>query len=347
MDERLAHLIRRAAQHGFDVLGVSSGEPVAEDLQRLERWVAQGHGGELGYMTRNPPERADPRTLQKTVRTVVSVAVNHYGRAPAFEHEGRYGRVARYAWGRDYHDVVLPRLRSLARELGEAFGGRARAACDHSPILERAFAARAGLGFFGKNTCLIRPRSGSWFFLGELILEAELPEMGTATTDHCGTCTACLDLCPTDAFPAAFELDARRCISYLTIEHRGAIPLELRERIGAWLFGCDICQEVCPFNRFAEPASWPEFAADAGVGPRIDLEELLSIPSDEAFASRYAGTPLARPGRVGLQRNAAVVAANIGATHLVDRLDDLAGAHAQGLLGEHARWALTRLEQGR
>lgn len=325
------------------MLGVSSGNPVAEDLARLERWVAQGHGAELGYMTRNPPERADPRTLQKSVRTVVSVAVNHYATAPAFAHEGRYGRVARYAWGRDYHDVVLPRLRALARELGEAFGGRARAACDHSPILERAFAARSGLGFFGKNTCLIRPRSGSWFFLGELLLEAELPGLGTPTEDHCGTCTACLDACPTSAFPAAFELDARRCISYLTIEHRGAIPVELRERMGAWVFGCDICQEVCPFNRFAEPAAWPELDAAAGVGPRLDLEELLAIESDDAFQSRFAGTPLARPGRVGLQRNAVVAAANIGATHLLDRLAELAQAKQEPLVAEHARWALERL----
>ena len=226
MNDVHTHIRERAAALGFEVVGVTSGEPLAEARDRLEAWCARGHGADLHYMTRNPPERADPRTLMASVRSVVTVAVNYYAPAPPFEAEARFGRVARYAWGQDYHDIVLPRLETLAAQLTRDLGGaKGRAACDHSPFLERAAAARAGLGFFGKNTCLLLPRRGSWYFLGEVLLDVEVAPTEGETQDHCGTCVECLVQCPTDAFVDPFVLDASRCISYLTIEHRGPIPL--------------------------------------------------------------------------------------------------------------------------
>ena len=322
-------LARRAAARGFEVVGVTSADVLTRDAAHLARWAEGGRGGEMAWLTRHPPQRADARTLLGSVQSVVSVAVAYPADEGPFEAEGRFGRVARYAWGRDYHDLVLPRLQALAQDLTEAFGGRrGRAACDHSPLLERAMAARAGLGFVGKNTCLILPRGGSWWFLGEVLLDVALPPTRPPVDPerHCGACTACLDACPTQAFEAAYVLDARRCISYLTIEARGVIPAPLRAAVGAWLFGCDVCQEVCPFNRFHPPVPWPELRAEAGVGPRVDLGDVLDLGGDAAFQERFGGTALARPGRVGLQRNAAVVARNVGAHHLLDRLVRLAAA---------------------
>jgi len=335
-----------AALHGFAVVGVSTAELLAEALVSLERWWAAGHGADLAWMGRNPPERADPRTLLPAVRSVVSVVVEHGPPLP-FAAEGRYGRVARYAAGRDYHAVLLPRLRALGRDLARACGARRSVALvDHSPFLERAAAARAGLGFFGKNTCLLRAGGGSYFLLGEVLLDAEVPtgppEVRPADA-RCGTCRRCLDLCPTGAFPSPFVLDARRCVSYLTIESRGPIPRELRSGVGPWVFGCDACQEACPFNRFAGPSAWPELGPEAGVGARLDLVATLSLGDDAAFSRRFAGTPLLRPGRAGLVRNAAVVARNVGAEAAVPALRTRAREGAQGLVRGHALHALAAL----
>ena len=336
-------LARLAAAHGFEVVGVTDAAVLADDLARLQAWADAGHGADLAYMTRNPPQRADPRTLLTSVKSVISVAAASPQNTGPFEHEGRYGRIARYAWGRDYHALVRPRLEALARDVAVAFGGRkARGACDHSPLLERAVAARAGLGFVGKNTCLILPRRGSWWFLGEVLVDVELPSTSPADGErHCGACVRCLEACPTQAFPAPYVLDARRCISYLTIEHAGVIPDELRGGIGAWLFGCDVCQEVCPFQREHPPAPWPELMPEAGAGPRVDLGEVLAL-DDTSFAARFRGTPLERPGRVGLQRNALVVAANVGAVHLRSAIGGFLQA-PESVLRTHAADALERL----
>jgi epoxyqueuosine reductase len=346
LNDPLATVRDAAAEHGFHVVGVTSAEPLETALKGLEAWSAAGHGGEMGYMTRNPPERADPRTLLKGVRSLVSVAVNYWSAAPAFDADARFGRVARYAWGRDYHDVVIPRLEALGAALADRLGsaGRARVACDYSPLLERAAAARAGLGFFGKNTCLLLPRRGSWFFLGEILLDVDLPGTEPEATDHCGTCADCLGACPTDAFVEPFVLDARKCISYLTIEQRGAIPVGMRAAVGAWVFGCDDCQDVCPFNRFAEPTGWPELRPEAGVGPRLDLRATLALRDDDAFQSRFGGTPLLRARRGGLLRNAAVVARNVGAGGCVPVLSACAEDDPEPLVRGHALWALAGLD---
>ncbi len=349
MDDPLAIVREAAARHGFEVVGVTSAEPLEDALAALRAWCEAGHEASMGYLSRDPPQRADPRTLQKEVKSVISVAVNYWHDAPPFEGDGRYGRVARYAWGRDYHDLVLPRLDALGAELVDRLPGaaKARSACDYSPFLERAAAVRSGLGFFGKNTCLLMPRKGSWFFLGELLLDVELPGTEPDGSDHCGTCTDCLGACPTDAFPAPFVLDANRCISYLTIEHRGPIPRAMREAMGPWVFGCDVCQDVCPFNRWAAPAPWPELGPAHGVGPRLDLGRVLALTDDASFAQRFDGTPLLRPKRAGLVRNAAIAARNVGAASLVPALAARAREDAEAVVRGAALWALAGLDDTR
>jgi epoxyqueuosine reductase len=299
--------------------------------------------------------------------SVITLAVNYYSDAPPFAHHHRYGRVARYAWGQDYHDVVRPRLDDFARRI-ERFAGRPlrhRSFVDAVPLLERALAARAGLGFFGKNTNLILPQRGSWFFLAEILIDLELPAEDRTVKVSCGTCHRCLDACPTQAFAGAYLLDSRRCISYLTIENKGLIPRDLRANIGEWIFGCDACQEmppeatkhgrlpvivrgqsesVCPFNRFAKNTAWPEFRPDAGAGTKLDLVKVLSITTNEQFRARFKGTPLARPKRRGLLRNAAVVAANIFCTAAVPALIDRVEHDPEPLIRSHALWALAHLD---
>ncbi len=341
---------RLAAGLGFSLVGVTTGEPLREALAALDAWCRAGHAGGLGWMTRDPAQRADPSTLLAAVRSVVCVAAPYPSAAPAFEAEGRYGRVARYAWGRDYHDVLLPRLERLGEALVGALGrGRFAVACDHSPLLERAAAARSGLGFVGKNTCLIRPGVGSFVLLGEVLLDRELASAGPWPVEGsaagpagsgCGACRRCLPACPTGAFAAPYVLDARRCLSALTIEHRGAIPVELRPLLGPWVFGCDVCQEVCPFNAAGGPEPWPELSAAHGVGPRLDLAATLGLRDDEAFERRFAGTPLLRPGRAALLRNVAIVARNVGATAAVPALAEAAALDPSPLVREHAAWAL-------
>ncbi|HSB11139.1 MAG TPA: tRNA epoxyqueuosine(34) reductase QueG [Blastocatellia bacterium] len=336
-----------ARELGFDVAGIASVEPLESDDAAFREWKDAGFAAGMDYMVRKPELRARPRSLVPSARSLITLAVDYYAEAPMFEHESRFGRVARYAWGLDYHDVVKFRLQVLATRIEEIAARPIHARCfvDAVPLLERAAAARAGLGFFGKNTNLLQPRSGSWFFLSEILVDLELPPDGRELKVSCGTCRRCIDACPTDAFAAPYQLDSLRCISYLTIEHKSAIPRALRAGVGEWIFGCDVCQEVCPFNRFAKETRWPQFLPEAGVGPRLDLSEVLSIASDDAFRQRFRGTPLTRPRRRGLLRNAAVVAANVGATATVPILIERIEHDPEPLIRSHALWALAALDQ--
>jgi len=344
---------RAAAELGFSVTGITSAAPLVRDLATLHDWIGAGFAAGMDYMVRRPELKGQPRELVPYAASIISLAVNYYSSAPRFEHENRYGRIARYAWGLDYHEVVKPRLEQLARAIEHILydsvrtntGFRYRAFVDAVPLLERAVAERAGLGFFGKNTNLLQPKGGSWHFLAELLINAELPEEGAPPKVSCGTCNRCLDACPTGAFAGPFKLDSRLCISYLTIENKGAIPPELRPAIGAWLFGCDECQDVCPFNRFSSETNWPELRPEAGPGDRIDLAELLSIDTDEKFRSRFKGTALARPKRRGLLRNAAVVAANIGCLTAIPALLELIENDPEPLIRQHAIWAAAHLDK--
>jgi epoxyqueuosine reductase len=256
----------------------------------------------MGYLGRRVAERRDPRRVLPGAMSVVSVAMNYYqGDAT----DSSWAPVARYAWGRDYHDVIAPRLDRLAAHLGEACGARSKAYVDTGPVLERDLAARAGLGWIGKNTMLLHPELGSWFFIGMLLTTAEL-DHDAPLPDRCGSCRACLDACPTEAFVGLYVLDARRCISYLTIEHRGEIAPALARQIGPWQFGCDLCQSACPWNRRAPVTRETAFLPAA---PHPGAAAVAAM-SDEELYRRFAGTALLRPRAAGLRRNAALALAN-------------------------------------
>ncbi len=349
MNDLVAQIKSAARRLGFTVVGITSVEPLTLDEMAYQRWCQEGFAAEMAYMTRRPDLLAHPRRIVPQAASILTLAINYYVTAPPFSHEHRYGRVARYAWGRDYHEVIKPQLRELAAQI-ERLAGRqldARPFVDAVPLLERAVAVRAGLGFFGKNTNLLQSQSGSWFFLAELFIDLDLPSEDRRVLVSCGTCHHCLDACPTSAFAAPYRLDSRRCISYLTIEHKGAIPHDLRVGIGEWIFGCDICQDVCPFNRFAADTDWPEFHPEAGVGAKLDVVELLSIATDHQFRARFKGTPLLRPKRRGLLRNAAIVAANIKCTAAVPALIERIERDTEPLIRSHALWALAQLDARR
>lgn len=292
----------RALELGFDRVAVGAAAPPPHGAA-FERWLEAGYAGDMNYLGQGRAARLDPGRLLPGWRSVVAVALNY---APRGDDPAWRG-VARYARGRDYHRVIRPRLHALKDVLRTAGGAdvRSRASVDTSAVLERSLAASAGLGWIGKNTNLIAPELGSYFFIGIVLTTAELTP-DAAVPDRCGTCTACLDACPTGAFVAPYTLDARRCISYLTIEHRGEIDASLHAGIGGWLFGCDVCQEVCPWNRHAPPARDPALAAGQPPGP----PETLLAMTEEAFRERFRGSALKRARRGGLSRNARIVMAN-------------------------------------
>lgn len=299
----------QARRLGFDLLGVSPPVPPPEAVRAYRAWLAAGHHGDMAYMARpdRVARREDPTRILPGVRAVVCVAVNYYpGERPDPPADaGPIGRVSRYAWGVDYHDWMLPRLEELAAFLRERTGGAARhrAYTDTGPLLERALAAQAGLGFIGRNTCLIHPQFGSWLFLGEILVDVDLPFTGPPMPPRCGTCTRCLDACPTGALVAPYVLDARRCISYLTIEFGGDIPPDMKARLGDWVYGCDVCQEVCPWGRFAHPTAVADFRSASPERTAPPLADLLSL-DEETFRWRFGGSPIARIGLKRLHRNA-------------------------------------------
>jgi epoxyqueuosine reductase len=340
-DEARRTLEERAWEAGFDLVGVTGAEPLEEGGERLREWQKAGMAADMGYMHRPVELLSDPRKLQKSAKSVVSLGVSYYP-GEHRENTGGGGRVARYAWGRDYHEAIKERLFRLRKELEEELGVKikARGFTDAVPLLERSAAQHAGLGFFGRNSCLINDRVGSYFFIADLIVDLELepdaPGKGT-----CGRCTRCMDKCPTGAIKAPGVVDARLCISYLTIENRGEIPRNLRPLVGDWAFGCDVCQEVCPYNkRKATRSRWPEFSEEAGAGQYLEIEEVLGIRTDEEFERRFAGTPLTRPGRAGLLRNCCVAAGNLGLGRAVQALIECLHKDTSPLVRGHAAWAL-------
>ena len=325
---------------GFDLAGITT-LGMAGTAARFQEWVAAGMAGEMQYLERGAEARLDTRRPYAGARSAVVVALDYGGREPS-------GPVARYARGDDYHDVMVDRLRALHARVRELAGHdvRGKAYVDTRPILERDLARQAGLGWFGKNTMLINPRQGSFFFLGALVLELELAPDAPFEDDRCGSCTRCLDACPTGAFVEARVLDARRCISYLTIELRGEIPVDLRESMGELLYGCDICQDVCPWNRkFAKdlPATSPFTARAAldGSDARETARTLLAMSQDD-FSAQFKGSPMKRAKLRGLKRNAAVVLGNIANPGDADVLER-ALADPEPLVREHSAWALRQL----
>lgn len=299
---------QRAHTYGFDPVGITSLGPV-ESYDAFESWLAKGYAGEMGYLPRGAEKRRDTRLPFEGVRSAIVVALDYGGRQPA-------GPVARYARGDDYHEIMVDRLEKLHQwlETEHERPVRGKAYVDTGPILERDLAQRAGLGWIGKNTMLINPKKGSFFFLGALFVDLELESDPPFGTDHCGTCTRCIDACPTDAFTEARVMDARRCISYLTIEHRSDIAPELQPLIGDHLYGCDICQDVCPWNqKFSQQLTEPAFDARpalAGKDARALATALLGLSPAE-FSLAFKDSPMKRAKIGGLKRNASVVLGNI------------------------------------
>ncbi|HSA56655.1 MAG TPA: tRNA epoxyqueuosine(34) reductase QueG [Gemmatimonadaceae bacterium] len=325
---------------GFDLAGIAALGPM-ETAAAYARWLEAGQAGEMEYLRRGAEARGDSRRPYAGARSAIVVALDYGGREPS-------GPVARYARGDDYHDVMTARLRALHRWLEMACGApvAGKAYVDTGPVLERDLARRAGLGWFGKNTNLIHPKLGSFFLLGALFVEQELAPDPPFATDHCGTCRRCLDACPTHAIVDDGVVDARRCVSYLTIELRGPIPEALREPMGELLFGCDICQEVCPWNeKFARalPEGSPFAPREAlgGRDARALAREILGM-SREDYVARFRGSPLKRPKRRGLQRNAAVVLGNAGTAQDVPALVAALWCD-EPLVRGHAAWALGRI----
>jgi epoxyqueuosine reductase len=336
-----ARIKARALELSFEAAGIAAVTPL-EATSHYEAWLAAGRHGEMRWLAgaKHRERRADPARILKDVRSVVCVALSHPpSRDPA--RDARVGRIARYAAGEDYHRVMRDRLRVLQSDIMAIVpGARALWYADTGAILERAWAERAGLGWTGKHSGVLSRDRGSWFLLGEVLVDRELePDRarGAAPVDHCGTCTRCIDVCPTRAIVAPYQLDARLCISYLTIEHRGMIPLELRAAIGDWIFGCDLCQEACPWNRFAPEAREARLHARALEG--WTLERFLSL--DEAgFDALFEHSPIRRAQRSGFLRNVCVALGNRSEASAVPALVNALERDAEPLVRAHAAWAL-------
>ncbi len=308
--------------------------PVELSLRRdyFERWIAEGQHGEMRWMERNRERRMEPQRVLPEARSIVCVALDYHQVPPV-----RRGRIAQYALGKDYHKVLLKKLKRLCAVMRE-HGGAQKPYADTGPVLEKPVAAAAGLGWQGKHTVLIRRRGGTYFFIGVILTTLELPP-DAEVEDKCGQCRKCIDICPTGAITAPYQLDARRCISYLTIEHPGSIPLDLREAIGDHLFGCDDCMDVCPWNRWAQPTTEARFAAL----PYPDLRTMLGWTEAE-FAEATAGTAIRRTGLSRWKRNICVVLGNTGTAADRPALESAANG-SDALVAEHALWALARLDQ--
>ncbi len=332
---------------GFDLAGVARAEPTRE-TRFLEEWLARGYAGEMHYIGRRAAERIDPRRVLDGARSTIALGFVYDPGPRDAPGPGRL-QVARYAGGDDYHDLLVDRVRALEAGLPALAGRpvRTRGYVDTGPVLERASAAAAGLGWIGKNSCLIHPGLGSYLFLGVVLCDLEL-DPDEREPDHCGSCRACLDACPTDAFPEPYVLDATRCISYTTIEARGPIPEPLRAGHGDWGFGCDVCQEVCPWNtrpRREVPPDPHGLRARLASRPewrRPSLEWVLSL-DEQGWRRAARGTALKRTRYRGLLRNALVVAGNSGERTLAPLIRRHAGGD-DPLLAEHARWALAQLD---
>ncbi len=294
-------LIRQKARElGFDYCGVSKAEFLEAEAPRLEQWLNQQKHGQMGYMANHFDKRLDPRLLVEGAKSVVSVLLNYYPEKELFAQPEDY-KISKYAYGRDYHFVLKDKLHELVEfvrtEIGEVAG---RAFVDSAPVMDKAWAARSGLGWVGKHSNLLNREMGSFFFIGELILDLELDYDGPVK-DYCGTCTRCMDACPTNAIPAPYVVDGSRCISYFTIELKEQIPADVRGKFENWIFGCDICQDVCPWNRFAKPHQTPDFQPSAQLQDmkKPDWEEI----TEEVFKVLFKESAVKRTKLAGLQRN--------------------------------------------
>ena len=332
----------QAASLGFAACAIAPADVAPQAGKRLGEWLDAGHHGDMLWMEERAGQRGSPRGLWPDVRSVVMLGMSYApGRDPlALADVPDRARISVYAQGKDYHDVVKKGLKSLARWLVDQQPGALKVFVDTAPVMEKPLAQGAGLGWQGKHSNLVSRQHGSWLFLGaiytEIALQPDAPEV-----DHCGSCTACQTACPTDAFPSPYVVDARRCISYLTIEHKGPIPHELREGIGNRIYGCDDCLAVCPWNKFADQAAANKAFVGRAELAAPALADLLAL-DDAAFREIFSGSPIKRIGRNRMVRNAAIAAGNSGDVRLLGRLQALAGDD-DPVVAEAATWAIGRL----
>jgi epoxyqueuosine reductase len=314
----LARLVKeRALVEGFEKVGVVPALALEREYERLGEWLRRGYQAEMKWMARDPETRSDPRKLFPAARSVVVVAKNYYTSAQHID-DSHTGKVSRYAWGDDYHDVVGARLHSLLSWLKETIPGAEGKVClDIQPVMDKAWAVRAGLGWLGKHTNVINPEYGSWIFIGELLLNLELEYDTEQVEDHCGSCTLCIDACPTGAITEPYVLDSNKCISYATIELRaGEIPSEVKDNLAGWLYGCDICQDVCPWNRFEQVTGEARFQPREG-NVNAELSQVLDL-TPETYADRFRSSAMKRAKLSGLQRNARALLKEVAQTSVCD-----------------------------
>ncbi len=342
--ERLRQMIDREARRaGFDAVAVTTPEAIPQAPARLAEFLAEGFHGSMGWMAETFARRADPKTLWPDVRSIIVLAMNYGPEEDPRELQAQAdcGAISVYARNRDYHDVIKGRLKELAGKIVARAGGDVKVFVDTAPVMEKPLAEAAGIGWQGKHTNLVSRQFGSWLFLGTIFTTAEIaPDQ--PETDHCGSCRACLDSCPTNAFPAPYKLDARRCISYLTIENKGPIPHEFRAAMGNRIYGCDDCLAACPWNKFAQVASEAKLAArDDLRAPR--LADFLAM-DDAAFRAFFSGSPVKRIGRDRFVRNVLIAAGNSGERALIPPCESLLSDPSPLVRGA-AVWALSRLMQ--
>ena len=292
-----------ALELGFDAVGFARAEELVDERKHLEQWLSDGMHSDMKWMERDPARRCDPRLVMPEAKTVIVLLKNYYTDHGHHDSDGK-GKVSRYAWGDDYHDVVGAKLKQLEGLIRKRFpDARTKSSVDTSAVLEKQWAVRAGLGWMGKHSNLITKEIGSWVFIGEILTNLDLEHATEIVENHCGTCTACIDACPTDAIVSDYVVDSRRCISYATIESRAPLmPDEIAEKLDGWLYGCDICQDVCPWNRFQKGTSEKGFQPRNGESS-MSLDEVLSL-DEGAFAERFKGSAMKRAKLSGLQRNA-------------------------------------------
>ena len=333
----------RANDLGFELVGITPAAQ-SETIARYRQWIENGYAGKMGYLERHLPLKVDVRQLLAEAKSVISLAMNYYTLDPpkALADDLAHGQISRYAWGDDYHDVIRQRLSELVDFIKKTAETelKTRVCVDTAPIIEREYAQKAGIGWIGKNTNLIHWRSGSWYFLAEVLINIDLESDTAPLRGSCGTCTRCIEACPTDAIIEPNLLDSRLCISYLTIELKERIPKALRPKIGNLIFGCDICQEVCPWNSKAVPTDEPAFQPrDGNLTPK--LLSLIGMTQQE-FSRRFKGSPIKRTKRRGFLRNVLVAIGNWGEPRAVPALKD-ALADDEPLVRSHAAWALGKI----
>ena len=342
-DDLKTALLAEARALGFDACAVTRPDAIPDAPARLAAFVAEGRHGQMGWMAERMGWRGDPSALWAEARSIIMLAESYTPEHDPLDLLRQRDRavISAYALGRDYHDVVKKRLKALGRWLIAQAGGEIKVFVDTAPVMEKPLAAAAGLGWQGKHTNLLSRDLGNWFFLGAIFTTLDVPP-DTPARENCGSCRACLDICPTDAFPAPFQLDARRCISYLTIEHHGPVPLDLRAKMGNRIYGCDDCLAVCPWNKFAQEAREAKYAARNGmVAP--DLAELAQL-DDAGFRARFSGSPIKRIGRNRFLRNVLYAIGNSGTARLRRVAHGLTN-DPDPVVAEAARWAAARLAQ--